>query len=126
MFLRLLSRFHSVAGVAALFTLLAAAPRAALAHAVLVASHPRANSVIYGSSLHVALRFNSRVDGPRCVLSLVAVDGQSRSLQLAPQAAPDQIAADAAGLHKGIYSLRWQALAADGHLTRGAIPFRVE
>ena len=102
-----------------------AAPQLALAHAVLVASTPKLHATVNGHSMHVLLRFNSRVDGPRCTLSLAPESGPAQALTLAPQTAPDAIAAEATGLHGGAYTLRWQALASDGHITRGEIPFRV-
>ena len=112
--------------IPAVAVLALALPQLALAHAVLVASTPARNSVVHGSQMHIDLKFNSRVDGPRCTLSLKAPDGAISSLHLAAQSAPDAIASDASSLHPGAYTLRWQALAADGHITRGEIPFRVE
>ncbi len=119
---RLLKRFR----VPALLALALAAPQLALAHAVLVDSTPKLNGVVAGTALHIHLRFNSRVDGPRCTLSLATAGGPTQTLRLVAQPAPDSIAAEATGLHQGAYTLRWQALASDGHITRGEIPFRVE
>ncbi len=102
-----------------------AAPQLALAHAVLVASTPKLHETVAGSSLHIKLRFNSRVDGAHCTLSLAPERGPAQSLTLAPQTAPNTISAEATDLHQGAYQLRWQALASDGHITRGFIPFRV-
>ncbi len=98
-------------------------PQLALAHAVLVASTPKLHGTVAGPTVHVRLQFNSRVDGPHCTLMIA---GAAQSLRLLPQPAPDAIAADAADLKPGAYTLRWQALASDGHITRGEIPFRVE
>ena len=112
--------------LSALLLLTIAVPQLALAHAVLLASTPKMNDVVHGGKLHIDLKFNSRVDGPHCTLGLVGPDGVVRPLALGAQVAPDEIASDAAGLKAGNYSLRWQALAGDGHITRGAIPFRVE
>lgn len=103
-----------------------ALPQLALAHAVLVHSMPQRNEVVQATtSLHIQLKFNSRIDGPRCTLSLANGEGKARTLQLAGQAAPDELDADAPALKPGTYSLQWQALASDGHITRGEIPFRV-
>ena len=101
-------------------------PQLALAHAVLVASTPKLHGTVAGSQVHVRLQFNSRVDGPHCTLAIVGTSGPARTLKLDPQPAPDTIAADAADLKPGAYTVRWQALASDGHITRGEIPFRVE
>lgn len=111
--------------VFAFLALALAVPQLAHAHAVLVASTPKLNQVVHNSELHIDLKFNSRVDGPRCTLTLISTDGKPQLLQLIAQNSPDEVAADAKDLHKGIYKLRWQALASDGHITRGEIPFRV-
>lgn len=108
-------------------TLLAlAAPQLAHAHAVLVHASPAAHGTVKSGTLHVALQFNSRVDGPRCALTLLTPDGKTEPLSLGRQPAPDSLAADAPDLHPGEYTLRWQALASDGHITRGQIPFHVQ
>jgi methionine-rich copper-binding protein CopC len=106
--------------------LLLAAPPAALAHAILVEASPAAGSTVAGPDLDVRLRFNSRIDGPRSHLTLVLPGSQARKLTLAKQAAPEVLAAKAGGLAPGAYKLRWQVLAADGHITRGEVPFQVK
>ena len=103
-----------------------AAPELALAHAVLVASTPKMNDVVHGGKLHIDLKFNSRVDGPHCTIALVSPGGKVRPLALGAQTAPEEVASEVQDLAPGSYSLRWQALASDGHITRGAISFRVE
>jgi len=106
--------------------LLASAP-AAHAHAILVEATPAARSTVGGPDLDVRLRFNSRIDGPRSRLTLVQQpDGRARALPLEPQTAPDVLTAKAAALARGAYKLRWQVLAADGHITRGEVPFQVK
>ena len=109
----------------ALALLACVVPQLAFAHALLVSSTPAANAVVHGPSLHVDLRFNPRIDAQRCALSLAGADGVKQlTIEQASQA--DELAADAEGLHRGSYELRWQALSVDGHITRGEIPFRVE
>ncbi len=102
-------------------------PQFALAHAVLVHSAPQRDEVVHtATGLHVQLKFNSRVDGPHCTLSLAKADGKAGNLPLSKQVAPNELDANAPALEPGTYSLRWQALASDGHITRGEIPFRVQ
>ncbi len=103
-----------------------AVPQLALAHAVLVHSTPQREEVVHAKNLHVQFQFNSRIDGPRCTLVLAKTGGPAQTLQLAKQTAPDELDADATALEPGTYSLRWQALASDGHITRGEIPFSVK
>ena len=105
--------------------LLAVAPQIALAHAVLVVSKPTAQAIVHGESLPVILKFNSRIDGPHCTLALAREGRAPQPLKLQKQPAPDTIEATADHLQPGSYTLQWQALAADGHITRGQIPFTV-
>ena len=100
--------------------------QAALAHAVLVHSTPKVNETIHGSSVQIDLKFNSRVDGPRSTVQIASAAGKVLSIDLSTQTLPNEIVTHADGLGKGSYTLRWQALASDGHITRGEIPFKVE
>jgi len=110
---------------ALLVTCLVAASQFAFAHAVLVSSTPKAHGSVHGPSIEVDLKFNSRVDGTRSSLSLVMPGGGVQSLSLGKQAAPNELDAHAQ-LVPGKYTLRWTALATDGHITRGELPFTVE
>jgi copper resistance protein C len=107
-----------------LVCLFAASPLA-LAHALLVASTPVVHGIVHGPGVAVDLKFNSRVDGSRSRLMLVFPNGATQVLALVKQPAPEELAARAE-LEPGAYTLRWQAVAADGHITRGEIPFTVQ
>jgi copper resistance protein C len=96
----------------------------AFAHAVLMSSTPKAHETVHGPSLDIDLKFNSRVDGVRSSLSIVSADGSAKPLSLSKQVEPNELIARAQ-LPAGNYTLRWQALAVDGHITRGQIPFTV-
>ena|SRR5580698_3717121 len=112
--------------LAAVFAVcLFASCRMALAHAILVASTPKVHGTVHGPGVDVDLKFNSRVDATRSHLVLIAPDGKSQPLALSKQAAPQTLSTHA-NLKPGAYTLRWQALSADGHITRGEIPFTVE
>lgn len=104
---------------------LAAVSRPAFAHAVLVSSTPKVNGSVHGPSIDMDLRFNSRVDGSRSNLSLVKPGGAIEPLPLLKQDAPNELVTHAQ-LTPGKYTLRWTALATDGHITRGQVPFTVE
>ena len=97
----------------------------AYAHAILVEAIPAANSTVAGPSIPIKLRFNVRIDAKRSRLELVGPEKTSTLLSVS-QPSPDMLQAVAAGLKAGAYSLRWQVLAADGHITRGEIPFNVK
>ena len=105
--------------------LMAAAPRVAFAHAVLVSSTPQKDAAVSGPDVTINLKYNSRVDGARSTLSLLKPDGTVEKISAVAQPAPDVLSATGHGLAKGAYVLRWQVLAGDGHITRGEIPFQV-
>jgi copper resistance protein C len=106
-------------------TCLFTASQLAFAHAVLIASTPKIHGTMHGPSIDVDLKFNSRVDGTRSSLSLVMPSGTVQPLGLEKQTAPNELGAHAQ-LSPGKYTLRWTALATDGHITRGEVPFTVE
>jgi hypothetical protein len=115
--------------ILAVTLLLTAAPvltaGSAAAHAVIIDSTPAVDAVVAGDS-DVDLHFNSRIDHQRSRLTLIGPDGSASSLTIAPDSAPDIVAAKLTGLAPGQYRLRWQVLAIDGHLTRGDIRFSVK
>jgi hypothetical protein len=75
----------------------------------------------------IELHFNVRVDAARSRITLLLPDAAAKPLALAieKQASADSLSAQAAGLKPGEYTIRWQVLSSDGHITRGVIPFTV-
>jgi methionine-rich copper-binding protein CopC len=117
-----------LAGVIVFFlaALLAATPRMALAHAVLLSSTPQKNAAVNGPDITINLKYNSRVDGARSSLSLLKPDGSVERIDGLTQPAADVLSATGHKLAKGAYVLRWQVLSSDGHITRGEVPFQVQ
>jgi methionine-rich copper-binding protein CopC len=103
--------------------LLAATP-AAHAHAIILESTPAVNATVKGPELDIVLRFNSRIDRERSSLTLTVPQAKPITLPLQGDS-PELVKAHAGGLAPGAYSLRWQVLSVDGHITRGDIPFKV-
>ena len=99
---------------------------AVFAHAVLLETNPALNTFVSGPDIVVRLRFNSRVDAARSRLSLVLPDRTVRPLALDPQSSPASLNSRLIGLGTGAYRLRWQVLAADGHISRGEVPFGIK
>jgi len=95
------------------------------AHAILLQSSPAIHATVAGPEVNIELRFNVRVDVVRSRFSLVCPDASVRQLVPEKQASPDEVSARAAGLVPGPYTIRWQVLAADGHISRGEVPFKV-
>lgn len=99
-------------------------PRIALAHAHLINSSPGANATVHGPDVAIDLKYNSRVEIKGSMITLVLPGGQTQRLTLDRQS--NDVNLDAhANLKPGNYTLRWQALSTDGHITRGEIPFTV-
>ena len=109
---------------AALLAALLAGPTAAWAHAILVESRPAATASIPAGPVAFRLRYNSRIDAARSRLTLTSPDQSQRVLPITPEGAGD-VLTTTADLQAGAYSLRWQVLAIDGHITRGDVPFTV-
>jgi methionine-rich copper-binding protein CopC len=110
---------------AALATALLITPLS-FAHAVLVEAKPMPNGLVAGPDINVELRFNSRIDSVRSRLTLVLPDHSVRPLPLERPSTPASLGARLVGLGAGEYTLRWQVLASDGHITRGEIPSQVK
>jgi len=96
------------------------------AHAVLKSSSPAAGSIIDGPDVPVTLTFNVRVDAARSRLELLLPDANTIPFAVAKQPSPDTLASKLNGLKSGAYTIRWQVLAPDGHISRGEIPFTVK
>lgn len=105
--------------------LAAAMPVPAQAHAVVVQAQPDLDQQVAQGPLAIRLEFNSRIDKARSKLELTLPDGSRSEVPLDQDGAPNVLTATAGALAPGAYSLRWQVLAVDGHITRGDIPFTV-
>jgi methionine-rich copper-binding protein CopC len=80
---------------------------------------------VAGPNVVFRLRFNSRVDASRSRLELVSPDGKVIPLSMGQQLSPDRLSAKSLNMSRGRYTLKWQVLSADGHITRGQVPFDV-
>jgi len=120
------SQFSRILIVGAIAVGILFAPvRNVLAHAILMSSNPARNSTVLGEELDIVLHFNSRIDATRSLLILVLPGEKTQSLSVVKSGAPEVMEAKAFHLAAGGYVLRWQALASDGHISRGEIPFNV-
>jgi copper resistance protein C len=97
----------------------------ATAHAVLLESSPALKSTVAGPDVAIRLRFNVRIDTSRSRLTLILPGGAAQPLEIRKQTSADTLSSEALGLLAGVYRLRWQVLASDGHITRGEILFNV-
>jgi len=88
-------------------------------------AQPALDQQVAAGPLTIRLEFNSRIDKARSKLELTAPDGAKSEIPIADDGEPNILAATTAALGAGAYSLRWQVLSVDGHITRGDIPFTV-
>lgn len=96
----------------------------AAAHAILIHSSPSPNGTVIAGHVAIVLTYNSKVDQHRSRLSLVKPDKSETVLAIAPRSKSNELDTSA-DLSPGAYTLRWQALALDGHITRGDLTFTV-
>jgi methionine-rich copper-binding protein CopC len=71
------------------------------------------------------LRFNSRIEHSLSRVSILDPSGRRMPLREIVSPAPDRLTVPVPGLAPGTYTLEWQVLSVDGHITRGSFPFRV-
>ena len=97
---------------------------AARAHAILIDSTPAVHGAVPAGPAAVTLRFNSRIDRDRSRLTLITADHTQTRLPIGGNGPADSLSATT-DLAPGDYTVRWQVLAVDGHITRGDVPFTV-
>src|SRR6266446_4590042 len=85
------------------------------AHAILLSAIPETGKILRGPEAPIQLRFNSRIDGKRSRLILIAPDGSRSTIDIGNQPSPDTLTAQAKKLKSGSYIIQWQVLANDGH-----------
>ena len=96
----------------------------AAAHAILIDSTPKPDGTMPAGHQTLSFHYNSRIDHKRSRLTLVGPSGKPMVLRQSTHAEANALDAEV-DLAPGHYTLRWQALALDGHITRGDVPFSV-
>jgi methionine-rich copper-binding protein CopC len=95
-------------------------------HAILKSSSPAIGGTVNGPDVPITLMFNVRVDAKRSKLELLLPGASTVDLPIGKQSAANSLVSKASGLKPGAYTIRWQVLAPDGHISRGEIPFTVK
>ena len=125
-----MSRAAVRAAVAVLTLLLAlpAAPTPALAHAIVLESSPAHDAVLPEAPTRLVLRFNSRIEAALSRVTIEPSAGRPVALRVATEAASaaDRLVVPLQPLTPGVYIVRYRVLAADGHVTEGALRFTVK
>ena len=104
-------------------------PGAALAHAIVVESVPARDARLPEAPTRVLLRFNSKIEAGLSRATIEPAGGARVPLSVSagPDGAPfaDRLVLPLKPLAPGTYVIRYRVLAADGHLTEGALRFTV-
>lgn len=98
----------------------------ALAHAVIVSAVPTADQHAPAGTLAIRLEFNSRIDKERSRLQVTDPAGAKSDVKIDTDGEPNVVTGTTGDLAAGAYTLRWQVLSIDGHITRGDIAFTVD
>jgi len=96
---------------------------AARAHAIVVASFPARHASVTVGDLRLRLEFNSRIDKQRSRVTLHGPDGREFRIHPETGGKPAQLVGQAHLTLAGTWTLRWQVLAIDGHVSRGDLVF---
>ena len=104
-----------------------ALPLHAAAHAIVLESEPARDAKLAEPPPRIYLRFNSKIEKRLTRVSISATDGRAVPLPVVADGsqAPDRISLPLAPLRAGAYVIRYKVLAADGHITEGALRFSV-
>ncbi|CCJ06572.1 Copper resistance protein CopC [Methylocystis sp. SC2] len=98
-----------------------------LAHAALISASPQDGATVPSGDVVIQLRFNSRIDSKLSRLTLLKTAADQSVVQpLETSPVSEGLKARAPDLRSGAYTLEWQILSLDGHLTQGRLNFRVE
>lgn len=106
------------------------APVPASGHAIVLESSPARDAQLAAPPDRLVLRFNSKIEHTLSRATIEPVGGRPVALTAAgPSAntrpAPDRLVIPLRPLGPGTYVVRYRVLAADGHLTEGALRFTV-
>jgi len=107
--------------------LVALAPGTAAAHAIILESEPAAGATLAEPPARIYLRFNSKLEKRLSRVTLTAAGGRPVPLVIKTDGSenPERIVLPLGSLRPGAYVVRYKVLAADGHITEGALRFTV-
>ena len=127
--LRVGRRRGTVAGFAALLLsgLLAGSAGPAHAHAIVLEASPTHDAVLPAPPARIVLRFNSKIEHALSRVSLETAAGRPVALPVARATELDaaRLVVPLSPLAPGTYIVRYRVLAADGHVTEGALRFTI-
>lgn len=118
-----------MAGFAALLLsgLLAGSAGPARAHAIVLEASPAHDSVLAAPPARLVLRFNSKIEHALSRVTIETAIGRPVALPVARATEQDaaRLVVPLSPLAPGTYIVRYRVLAADGHVTEGALRFTI-
>ena len=108
--------------------LLAASAGPAHAHAIVLEASPAHEAVLTAPPSRIVLRFNSKIEHALSRVTIESAAGRPVALPVAPATGDDaaRLVVPLSALAPGVYIVRYRVLAADGHVTEGALRFTVQ
>ena len=94
-------------------------------HGVLIESFPSHGAILQESPSVISLRFNDALETSITRVTLIDLINQSRALDVTNSSTLEQVVVTVPPLIPGVYNVNYQVLAADGHVTEGAIRFTI-
>ena len=123
-------RRGTVAGLTALLLsgLLAGSAGPARAHAIVLEASPSHDAVLTAPPARVILRFNSKIEHALSRVTIETAAGRPVALPVARAGGEDaaRLIVPLSPLAPGVYIVRYRVLAADGHVTEGALRFTIQ
>ncbi len=99
----------------------------AAAHAIVLESSPLHDAALTESPARIVLRFNSRIEAGLSRVTIESASGRPVALPAAGAlGAENRLVVPLSPLPPGVYVVRYRVLAADGHVTEGALRFTVK
>lgn len=119
------SKFSITLSAALLLIGLSMNGQQASAHAYPAVSIPNNGAIVKESPREVRIQFTEGVELAFSQITVKAANGEIVSQGKLRQLSNDTLAIDLKPLGAGIYSVEWQALSVDTHVTDGALRFTV-
>ncbi|RMH09275.1 MAG: copper resistance protein CopC [Nitrospirae bacterium] len=95
------------------------------AHGVLIDSIPADGAVLEQAPQRLVLQFNARLEPSMTQVILVDTQDSAVPLELIPSSQSNYVVARIPPLPSGVYTVIYKILAADSHVTEGALQFTV-
>ena len=100
-------------------------PESGWAHAYPASSIPQDGATVSSPLREIVIRFTEGVEIEFSRIEVKNSSGETVSLGKVRQSAPDTLATELKPLSPGVYTIDWQVLSVDTHVTEGRLRFTV-